>query len=95
MGGQIPMKIALPGFCTNCTTNFIFQTLDPGDLSERQSIRARCPKSFKWLLQKIIPQLGVPDIDSIAWGGVSKDILKKKFFSTKYSMCIIFSPQGC
>ena len=47
------------------------QDKDPGDLTRRLSIMKQCKRSFHWLLQNVIPQLGLQDVDSIAYGGVS------------------------
>ncbi len=61
----------LLGFFLQRNLQSYCQDQSPGDLQSRQQIRKNCKRPFKWLLQNVIPQLGVPDIDSIAHGGVS------------------------
>ena len=67
------LKSNILQYCLNtCLCFTSIQDKDPGDLTHRLSIMKQCKRSFHWLLQNVIPQLGLPDVDSIAYGGVSK-----------------------
>ncbi|KAK2193092.1 hypothetical protein NP493_17g06021 [Ridgeia piscesae] len=47
------------------------KVLDTGDLSRRIALRRKSVRDFSWFLKNVFPEMGVPDVDTFAWGGVS------------------------
>ena len=50
---------------------FPLKVLDTGDLSRRIALRRKSVHDFSWFLKNVFPEIGVPDVDTFAWGGVS------------------------
>lgn len=46
------------------------RNLNMGDITSRLTLKSRALHNFTWFLTNILPELGRPDVGSMAWGGL-------------------------
>ena len=61
--------------------------VEVGDLSRRIALKQRAVHDFSWFVKNIFPELGIPDVDTFAWGGVSKQSFAASSSSSIRSRC--------